>query len=290
VVAWTNEEGSRFSPGAMGSSVFAGVRDLAAVRDIRDRSGVPLGDALAATLEGTDAPSRPAAEVKLHGYLEAHIEQGPLLEDAGLSVGVVTGIQGIRRLTVEVTGEEAHAGTVPRRARKDALSAAVAIVSALERALSDAEDVLRFTVGRFEVFPGSPNTVPGRVLFSIDLRHPDDAVLRAARDQIHAAANSATGPCSVTVTDVSHVEPTLFPETVVGLLTRSAAALGYQAMRLASGAGHDAMHLARVCPSGMLFIPCLRGISHNEAESITPADALAGTRVLADAVLALAQE
>ena len=290
VVAWTNEEGSRFSPGAMGSSIFARVRDLAAMLDVRDSGGILLRDALKATLAGTTATSRKTDGVKFHCYLEAHIEQGPMLEEAGLSIGVVTGIQGIGRLAVDIVGEEAHAGTVPRRARKDALSCAVAIVSALERALSDEDDVLRFTVGRFEVFPGSPNTVPGRVYFTVDMRHPDDEILRTARDRIREVAMTAANRCSVTVTDISHVSPTIFSDDMVGLVSRSADMLGYKQMRIPSGAGHDAMHLAKICPTGMLFIPCLRGISHNEAESITSEHAAAGTRVLAEAVFALAKE
>lgn len=289
VVAWTNEEGSRFSPGAMGSSVFARVRDLSAVLEVRDRDDVLLRDALRETLAATPATTREAGGGTVHCYLEAHIEQGPLLEEAGLCIGVVTGIQGIARLTVDVVGEEAHAGTVPRRARKDALSGAVAVVSALERELGSDDD-LRFTVGRFEVFPGSPNTVPGRAHFTIDLRHPHDARLHAARRRIHEVAMTAAGPCSVSVSDISHVRPTVFPDDMLRVLRRSADGLGYGAMSLPSGAGHDAMHLAGICPTGMLFIPCLRGISHNEAESITSEHAAAGTRVLAEAVAALAQE
>lgn len=290
VVAWTNEEGSRFSPGAMGSSIFARVRDISAVLEVRDGSGIMLRDALKATLRDTIATLRNADGVKVHCYLEAHIEQGPLLEEAGLAIGVVTGIQGIGRVNIDIVGEEAHAGTVPRRARKDALSCAVAIVYALERAMSDKEDVLRFTVGRFEVFPGSPNTIPGRVHFTIDMRHPDDEILHAALNRVREVAMTADNRCSVTVTYISHVSPTSFSDDMVRALSRSADMLGYDHVRIPSGAGHDAMHLARICPTGMLFIPCLGGISHNEAESIAPEHATTGTRVLAEAVVALAQE
>lgn len=291
VVAWTNEEGSRFSPGAMGSSIFAGIRSLDSVLDVTDGDGVMLRDALDATLASADIP--PHDDIpSVHAYVEAHIEQGPILEEKAIPIGVVTGIQGIRRFNIDITGEEAHAGTTPRRSRRDAMAAAVTMVDALERLArkDDDDDRVRFTVGRFRVSPGSPNTVPGHVHFSIDLRHPDEALLRDIGDRIHEVAAHKAAPCTAGVTDISLVPPTIFPASVVDVVRRSAVALGYEVWDLPSGAGHDAMHLARICPAGMIFIPCLRGISHNEAESASPEDLANGARVLADTLMALAAE
>ena len=187
-------------------------------------------------------------------------------------------------------GEEAHAGTAPRRARKDALSAAVAVVAALENLTRDKEDVLRFTVGRFEVHPGSPNTVPGRVHFTIDMRHPDDAVLRATGDKVASVATAAAPLCEVKVTEISYVKPTVFLPKVVDLVKKSSERLGYANLAMPSGAGHDAMHLSKICPTGMIFVPCLRGLSHNEAESATPEQLSTGARVLAGTLARLSHE
>jgi N-carbamoyl-L-amino-acid hydrolase len=262
LVAWTNEEGSRFQPGA-------------------------LKDALAQTLSAAPATMR-GLGFPIDGYIEAHIEQGPVLEATGNTIGVVTMIQGARRFTVDIVGEEAHAGTTPRRVRKDALSAAVKIVAALEDLMRDEADIVRFTVGRFEVYPGSPNTVPGRVHFTIDFRHPDAKVIRELGDQVAVVSKANAKGCEVTVTDISYVDPCIFAKPVVDLIRDTAEAQGLRHMDMPSGAGHDAMHIAALCPAGMIFVPCLRGVSHNEAESATADDLAAGCRVLADALLALA--
>jgi N-carbamoyl-L-amino-acid hydrolase len=290
VVAWTNEEGSRFQPGCMGSAAFTGVFPLERMLAAKDRDGITVGEALAAVDGATPLPTRPMASVRPSAYLEAHIEQGPRLESAGATIGVVSGIQGIRRLAVSVHGEEAHAGTTPRAVRRDAVSAAVAVIGALEALLHDADDTVRFTVGRMEVAPNSPNTVPSRVEFSIDLRHPDAGTLRTLGDRIEALACEAarTRRCTATVTQVSHVQPTVFADATVSLVREATRALGYPCLEMPSGAGHDAMYLSRICPTAMVFVPCLGGVSHNEAESATAADLAAGTRVLAAALVALA--
>ena len=172
-VAWTNEEGSRFQPGAMGSAVFAGRSRLDDMLAVKDWKGVVLKDALAETLKAAPAPMRDGTPgFPLDGYVEVHIEQGPRLENARKTIGVVTGIQGSRRYIVEALGDEAHAGTTPRAARRDAFAAATRIASAMYEATTDADDTLRFTIGRVEVYPGSPNTVPGKASFTIDMRHP----------------------------------------------------------------------------------------------------------------------
>lgn len=290
VVAWTNEEGSRFSPGAIGSAVFAGQSTLDSVLDNVDVEGTVLRDALAETIAATGAPLRAQGSVTPHAYIETHIEQGPVLESRDLQIGVVSSIQGICHLDVVITGEEAHAGTTPRRSRKDALARAVSIIAALEELTTDDDDTIRFTVGRCEVSPGSPNTVPGRVHFTIDLRHPDAGVIDSLRTKISETAAEKAGPCAVEVSDNLYVPPTTFQPMVIDAIRDSARALGLEYLDMPSGAGHDAMHLSPVCQSGMIFVPCLNGVSHNEAESAKPADLAAGTRVLADTLARLAND
>ncbi len=288
VVAWTNEEGSRFQPGTMGSAVFAGAKPLDEMLAVTDRAGTRLGDALRDTLAATpEATARPCG-FPVAGYVEAHIEQGPRLENAGLPIGVVTGIQGTRWFNVEVTGEEAHAGTTPMAGRRDALTAALRIVTELQRLMHDPADIVRFTVGRFEVSPGAPNTVPGRVFFTIDFRHPDMAVLRDLGDRIPELCRQAAGNCPVTVQETILSEPVWFDRKVIDTVALAADRLGLAHMEMFSGAGHDARYMAGLCPTGMIFVPCEKGISHNEAENAKPGDLAAGARVLAEVLVELA--
>jgi N-carbamoyl-L-amino-acid hydrolase len=288
-VAWTNEEGSRFQPGAMGSAVFAGHNRLEEMLEVRDWKGVVLRDALAETLKAAPAPLRPGKPgFAVDSYVEAHIEQGPRLENERRTIGVVTAIQGSRRYVVEIEGEEAHAGTTPRAARRDAYAAATRIASAMYEATTDADDTLRFTIGRVEVSPGSPNTVPGKALFTIDMRHPRSDVLEEHERKLREIVAARAAPCPATLTRVTNVAPVDFDPVVIDLVRAKADALGLPNMDMPSGAGHDAMHIARLCPAGMIFVPCERGISHNEAENATPADLAAGARVLVEVLEALA--
>ena len=288
-VAWTNEEGSRFQPGAMGSAVFAGHYRLDEMLAQKDWKGVLLKDALAETLKAAPAPLRAGPPgFAVDSYVEAHIEQGPRLENENKTIGVVTAIQGSRRYIVTVEGEEAHAGTTPRAARKDAYAAATRIAAAMYAATTDAEDTLRFTIGRVEVAPGSPNTVPGKVVFTIDMRHPRNEVLEAHEAKLKAIVAAKAAPCPAAIERVTNVAPTDFDPKVIGLVRTAAETLGLSNMDMPSGAGHDAMHIAKLCPAGMIFVPCERGISHNEIENATPADLAAGTRVLVEVLEALA--
>lgn len=288
-VAWTNEEGSRFQPGAMGSAVFAGHNALDAMLAVKDWKGVVLRDALAETLAAAPAPRRgDTPGFALDGYVEAHIEQGPRLEDAQTTIGVVTGIQGSRRFMVEIVGDEAHAGTTPRAARKDAFVAAVAIAGTMQDATRDADDTLRFTIGRVDVLPGSPNTVPGRVTFTIDMRHPSMDVLDAHEAALRTIVETKAAPCTATIERLTSVAPTVFDPDVIGLVRDAAHRQGFSHMDMPSGAGHDAMHIATMCPAAMIFVPCERGISHNEIENATPSDLAAGTRVLVETLVRLA--
>ena len=288
-VAWTNEEGSRFQPGAMGSAVFAGHNDLDQMLQVKDWKGVVLKDALAETLKAAPAPMREGKPgFPLDGYVEAHIEQGPRLENEQKTIGVVTAIQGSRRYIVTTEGEEAHAGTTPRAARKDAFAAALCIAQAMYEATTDKDDMLRFTIGRVDVGPGSPNTVPGRTTFTIDMRHPVDAVLDAHEAKLKEIVAAKAAPCTSGIERVVAVPPTDFDPMVIDMVRAKTNALRLSNMDMPSGAGHDAMHIAHLCPTGMIFVPCERGISHNEIENATPQDLAAGARVLVEVLAELA--
>jgi len=288
VVAWTNEEGGRFPPCTMGSMVFSGARPVEAFLEVRDNEGIRLGDALKQTLAATPQAAVHAFVTPVAAYIEAHIEQGPLLEANALTIGAVTGIQGMRWFNVEVSGDSAHAGTAPVSLRRDALRAAVAMIAALRDLTADPTDITRFTVGRMLVTPNSPNTVPSHVLFSVDVRHPDPATIRRLGETVEPLCRQHAGPCSVVVTPTLHDDPATFDPGVIDLIETAAGCLRLPATRLPSGASHDAMYLSRVCPTGMIFVPCERGVSHNEAENATPGDLAAGARVLAAALVELA--
>ncbi len=290
-VAWTNEEGSRFQPGAMGSAVFAQRYELDEMLAQKDWKGVVLKDALAETLKAAPAPMRAGQPgFAVDAYVEVHIEQGPRLENEKKTIGVVTAIQGSRRYIVTIDGEEAHAGTTPRAARKDAYAAATRIAAAMYEATTDQDDTLRFTIGRVEVSPGSPNTVPGKSVFTIDMRHPDNDVLASYEARLHEIVQSKAAPCPAAIERVTNVPPTNFDTGVIGLVRDAATRLKLTNMDMPSGAGHDAMHIATLCPAGMIFVPCERGISHNEIENASPSDLAAGTRVLVEVLEKLANK
>lgn len=286
VVSWTNEEGSRFAPGVMGSAIFAGELSLNEVLTIQDSDGTRLKDALETVLGMMGTTKRRQIGFPTAAYVELHIEQGPMLESSGSRIGIVTGIQGTRWFEVEVNGTEAHAGTTPARMRKDALGAATAIIAALRERLSDPTDTLRFTVGRMVIEPNSPNTVPGKVTFSVDLRHPRVEALAQAGATLRATCTEFVGPCGVSIKESLIMDPVSFHPGLVEMLAVSAQSLSLPIKRLMSGAFHDAKSLAAVGPSAMIFIPCAGGVSHNPAESVSAPDIAAGARVLA---LALAQ-
>lgn len=289
VVSWTNEEGNRFQPGALGSAVFAGVFPLADMLAVRDADGISVAEALADTARRAPVADRGTPGFPIDGYVEAHIEQGPRLEADGRTIGVVTGIQGHRRYSVEVLGEAAHSAATPRRARKDALIAACDIVSDLARALADEADTIRLTVGRFRVEPDAPGVVPSRVWFTVNLNHPEDSVLVECVRRLREIVDARRGPCDATVAHMTGRAPIAFAPAVMNRIRRHATNLGLSSMDMLSHAGHDAMHVARVCPTGMIFVPCAKGISHNPAEFATSADLAAGARVLAATLVEMAE-
>ena len=291
VMAWTNEEGSRFGPGAMGSSAFADPSRLGPYLAARSPQGLAFAaerdKAIAAT---PDAAHQPLGH-PVHAYVEAHIEQGPVLEDGGQRLGVVTFIQGVRWFEITVHGSSAHAGTTPMGVRQDALLSAASLVHRLHAAAMARQDPdLRWTVGRFEVSPGSVNTVADRVRFTVDLRHPQDTVLDAMEATLRTALVADAGACRCDCRDLMRRAPTPFDPRVLGVLEAAAQLTGEAYRPLGSGAFHDAMYLADVCPSAMLFVPSHRGISHNAAEDTPETDLIAGVRALAATLFTLADD
>ncbi len=291
LINWTNEEGGRFVPGVMGSGVYAEPATLDAMLAVRDKAGVRLGEDLAKLtplLEAGGPVGERALGAPMGAFVEGHIEQAPRLEETGNVIGVVTGIQGTRKFQVEVLGEEAHAGTTPRRRRKDALLAAACMAQALHRMMEDADDLLRFTIGAFQAFPGAPSVVPGRVRFSIDFRHPDDALRARLGDRIRPLCEALAGPCEVRIEEPQAAASVDFHGAAIEAVRRAVEIVGAPHMDLYSGAGHDARNMARLCPSAMVFVPCEKGISHNEAENARPEHLAAGARVIAVALADLA--
>ena len=291
VVAWTNEEGGRFAPGCMGSMAWAGHSPADTWDAVVDSEGVTFARALAEQREAeADLPQRPLGPgAQPVAYLEAHIEQGPRLEAEGYDIGVVTGIQGSRWFLVELRGESAHAGTAPLGLRKDAVQDMVRAINALNTLMTDPEDILRFTVARIEVTPNTSNSVAELVRFTIDFRHPDKDVLLMNGDAIDDTIRSAVKNCEVTVTERFHALPVDFDTGVLDTVEAAAQAQGLRALRMPSGAFHDAQFMVPVCPTGMIFVPSHKGISHNPAEYSSPEQLAAGVRVLAASLLRLAQ-
>ncbi|HLJ06461.1 MAG TPA: hydantoinase/carbamoylase family amidase, partial [Acetobacteraceae bacterium] len=215
-------------------------------------------------------------------------EQGPRLEAENTDIGIVTGIQGSRWFTITLTGDTAHAGTTPLGLRRDAVQDMVRAITALNGLMHDPKDILRFTVGRIVVEPNTSNSVANRASFTIDFRHPDKAVLLARGDAIAGVVQSAVRDAGVTVTETFHALPVEFAPSVINAVERAAADQAYTAMRLPSGAFHDAQFVVPVCPTGMIFVPCRKGISHNPAEYSTPGQLAAGTSVLTQTLADLA--
>lgn len=286
VAVWTNEEGSRFVPVMMGSGVFAGAFTLEHALSQRDNEGVSVADALAAIGHAGPAPASAAAS-PVGAYFEAHIEQGPVLEANERVIGVVEGALGQRWYDVVVQGMEAHAGPTPMELRHDALLAASELVIEVNRiALAQAPHG-RGTVGWIDAYPNSRNVIPGRVRLSVDLRAADDTVLLAMDAALKQATQriGALHKVDLSVEQVVYFPPQAFAPALVSAVRDAAQQQGMTWMNVISGAGHDAVYLARVCPTAMIFVPCLDGISHNEIEDAQPDHLEAGCNVLMQAML-----
>ena len=291
VVAFADEEGVRFPTALIGPRAMAGTIDPA-VFDMTDRSGTRLGDALAGfggDPDGIGAARRARGEVL--GFVETHIEQGPVLEVAGLPLGIVTAIAGIERHEVTVTGRAAHAGTVPMHLRQDALAAAAEIVTAVERLAGETADAVG-TVGRLEVLPGVVNAIPGEVALSVELRSADDAArvdLRARVEAAAAAAAEARG-CRLSMARTYEQPAQACDEGLRADLERAVTEAGHTPRALMSGATHDASAMADLCPVAMLFLRCRGGVSHHPDEYASPADMGAAVETLRRFVLARADD
>ena len=284
VAVWTNEEGARFSPAMMGSGVHAGIFPLAEILEKRDMDGRRFGDELARIgFAGPEEPGRRA----VGAYFEAHIEQGPILEAEERTIGVVTGSQGQRWYEVTVKGQEAHAGPTPMSRRRDALVGAARMIDLVNRIGRERPPYACATVGVIQSKPNSRNTIPGEVFFTVDFRHPDDDVLSTmdALLKTGCAAIAAEGGLEVEIADFWYAPPTPFEARLVDAVRDGAARHGYSHRDIVSGAGHDAVYMARVAPAAMIFVPCIGGISHNEVEDAKPADIEAGANVLLHAML-----
>ena len=284
VVNWTDEEGSRFGQCLMGSAVWTGSVAQAAAEALTDADGIAVGDALGAI--GYRGPE-PARAFAADSYFELHIEQGPILEREDKQIGVVTGAQAQVWYDLVATGQDSHAGTTPPGARRDALVCAARVVDLVDRLMRARGDAGRGTVGELHVSPNSRNVVPGKVRFSAEFRHPDEPEIARIADEFAAGAARIAESCRVQldVQELFRLPAQGFDPACVELVRQAAARLGFSSRDIISGAGHDAVNLARVVPAAMVFTPCRDGLSHNEAEHIEPEQAEAGCQVLFEAVL-----
>lgn len=284
VAVWTNEEGSRFQPAMMGSGVHCGVHSLADTRAITDAAGVSVGSELG---KHGYAKGIPVGQHRIGSYIELHIEQGPVLQNAGKVIGTVTGGQAIRWYEVSIKGEETHAGPVPMALRRDPVPVLARVID-LAHKIGLTDPASRSTIGKIETRPGSINVVPGQVSLTVDLRNPDEGTLDAMhknwQDGI-AKIDTDAGTVEVSASQIWHSPVVTFDSGLIEAVRASAEARNLPTLDLVSGAGHDAFHLARVVPSTMVFIPCLDGISHNEKEWAEPEHATAGANVLLDVVM-----
>jgi len=289
VAFFTNEEGARFQPDMMGSLVHAGGLTLQEAYAATDTAGVRLGDELERIGYRGAAPT---GAIRPRAFVELHIEQGPVLEDAGITIGAVTGVQGISWHEFVVAGVSAHAGTTPMRLRRDAGYVAAAAATFVRQVARDMGGAQVGTVGVSELRPNLINVIANHARFSVDLRNTDEALLQEAERRVFAFIDDLAQAEGVSIERrrLARFEPVVFETTMVDRVERIAQAHGRTTLRLPSGAGHDAQMMARLCPTGMIFVPSAKGLSHNVAEYTTPADLEAGAAVLLDVMLELAED
>jgi N-carbamoyl-L-amino-acid hydrolase len=287
LVNWTDEEGSRFGHSLMGSGVWSGVFPLEKAYALTDLEGVTVGSALDGI--GYRGP-QPAAWFPADAYFELHIEQGPILEREEKQIGIVTGAQAQVWYDAVTIGQDSHAGTTPPSTRKDALVCAARIIDLVDRMMRARGEDGRGTVGQLVVLPNSRNVVPGEVRFSVEFRHPLDSEVDRLDQEFPREAEAIARDCGIRLelATLFKIPAQPFDQSCIELVRLGAAKLGYSAREIVSGAGHDAVYVARHVPTAMIFTPCKDGLSHNEAESIQPEEAEAGCQVLFEAVLARA--
>ncbi|MDC8831932.1 Zn-dependent hydrolase [Alteromonas gilva] len=287
VAVWTNEEGARFSPAMIGSGVWSGEFDLAYGLSRTDKQGVSIGEALQQTGFAGTEPCQPFA---VKAAFELHIEQGPILEAKQKPIGVVKGVQGMRWYDLIIDGQPVHAGPTPMEQRRDPFMAQCAIVSELYELAASYAPLARATFGDIKAEPGSRNTVPARLTLAVDLRHPDQQILAEMDAKFRAITKRSCEKfgLSYSIKDEWHSPAVAFNSDCVDAVRAATEHYGYDYEEMFSGAGHDSVYTSRVVPTSMIFIPCEKGISHNEAENATPEDIEAGCNVLLGAVLAMA--
>jgi beta-ureidopropionase / N-carbamoyl-L-amino-acid hydrolase len=286
VAFFTDEEGARFAPDMLGSLVYVGGLAVEEALDVRAADdGARLGDELSRI--GYAGPTPVPAAGFPFAYAELHIEQGPILEQEGTTIGVVTGVQGISWTEVTITGQSAHAGTTPMKLRHDPLAAAARAIHEIRLLAGEIGAPQVATVGRLEVTPNLVNVVPSHVVFTIDVRNTDEAVLEHAEAEAFSACRTCAADegCEISMRTLARFEPVDFDPHMIDLVEATAERLGHTTRRMPSGAGHDAQMLARVCPTSMVFVPSVNGLSHNIAEYTHPADVEAGANVLLHVVL-----
>jgi N-carbamoyl-L-amino-acid hydrolase len=287
LAVWCNEEGSRFPMAMMGSAVWSGRLPLDAAYGLTDRAGISVRHELERAGVAVDT-SLPRQAVK--ASFEVHIEQGPVLEQKAKTIGVVTGVQHMSRHEVVVEGQEAHAGPTPMDMRRDPIRVLADTLSALYAAAERRGRDARLTVGFIETLPGSPNTVPGRLRFTVDIRHPDAQQYAALREEMNRLVNGALERHALAgrIRCVWEAPGVSFDPACIAAVRSATAALGFESMEMVSGAGHDSCNVSAVVPTAMVFVPCAGGLSHNEAESALPRDLEAGANVLLHAMLSTA--
>jgi beta-ureidopropionase / N-carbamoyl-L-amino-acid hydrolase len=288
VAFFTNEEGARFTPDMMGSLVYAGGLGLNEAYAAIDKDGVAVGDELRRI--GYLGAARPGA-LKPHAFLELHIEQGPILDEAQVKIGVVESVQGISWTEYTVTGVSNHAGTTPMRLRRDAGYLAASVNLFARKLACEMGGNQVATVGALALRPNLINVVPNRAVFTVDLRNTDDARLKQAEASVaaHVAEVAAAERVEVEAKALVRFEPVIFDRGLVDRVEHHAKALGLSTRRMPSGAGHDAQMMQRLCPTAMIFVPSVAGLSHNVKEHTEPADLVAGAEVLLNLMLELAE-
>ena len=288
VVNWTNEEGTRFAPAMLASGVFAGMHEQDWAYARKDADGKAFGDELKRIgWVGDEA----VGARKMHAMFELHIEQGPILEAEGKDIGVVTHGQGLWWLEVRLTGKDAHTGSTPMKMRVNAGLGMARITEAVHEIAMAHQPNAVGAVGQANVYPNSRNVIPGRAVFTIDIRSPEIAKLTSMREEIELAAQQIARDLGlgIEIEPTGHFDPVTFDPGCVQAVRAAAERLGYSHMDIVSGAGHDACWINRVAPTAMIMCPCVGGLSHNEAEEISPEWAAAGTDVLLHAVLETAE-
>ena len=288
VTNWTNEEGARFAPAMLASGVFAGIHTEDYAKGRRDMDGKVFGEELKRIgWEGTEK----VGARKMHAMLELHIEQGPILEAEGKDIGVVTHGQGLWWLEITLTGKDAHTGSTPMRMRVNAGLGMARITERVHQIAMSHQPNAVGAVGQVKVFPNSRNVIPGKVVFTVDIRSPEQAKLDTMKGEVMRAAHAVAAELGLgcAIEEVGHFDPVTFDAGLVKIVRQSAENLGLSHMDIVSGAGHDACWVNRVAPTVMIMCPCVDGLSHNEAETISPEWAAAGTDVLLHAVLDVAE-